>query len=108
MNDILEAIARARVADRRMRLGESLCDEEGVQIAFQAILHNLVVIDEALKAIPMEILERTPGAPWSEFEAMRDLIVPDYLHVDPAAVHRTVEAELGRLDAALRRLRGAH
>ncbi len=108
MNDVLDAIARARVADKRMRLGESLCDEAGVQIAFQAILHNLFVIDEALRVIPVEILERTPEAPWSEFAAMRDLITPDYLHIDPAAVHRTIEADLGRLDAAVRRLRAAH
>ncbi len=107
MNDILDAIARARAADRRMRLGESLCDDEGVKIAFQAILHNLVVIDEALRAIPVEILERTPEAPWSEFAAVRELIAPDYLHIDPAAVHRTIEADLGRLDAAVRRLRAA-
>jgi uncharacterized protein with HEPN domain len=107
LNGILDAIARARVADRRMRLGESLCDEAGVQIAFQAILHNLVVIDEALRAIPAEILERTPEAPWSEFAAVRDLIAPDYLHIDPATVHRTIEEDLGRLDTAVRRLRAA-
>ena len=40
LGDILEGIARARVADQRMRLAETQGDETGVQIAFEAILHN--------------------------------------------------------------------
>jgi uncharacterized protein with HEPN domain len=107
MNDSLDAIARARVADKRLRLAESLGDEVGVQIAFQAILHNLFVIGEAVKAIPAEILERDPATPWSEIAALRDVIGHHYHRIVPDIIHRTVEADLGPLDAAVRRLRAA-
>jgi len=105
MTEILDAIARARVADKRMRLGESLGDDVGVQVAFQAILHNLFVIGEAVKEIPAEILEQDPEIPWSEIAGLRDVIGPNYPRIVPASIHRSVEEELGPLDLAIRRLR---
>lgn len=104
LQDILDAIARARAADKRMRLGESLGDEVGVQIAFQAILHNLFVIGEAVKAMPADVLDREPATPWNEIAAMRDVIGHRYHRVVPAIIHRTVESDLGPLESAVRRL----
>lgn len=108
MQDILAAIMRARVADRRLRLGESLGDDVGVQIAYQAILHNLSVIGETVKAIPAEILERDADMPWADVAARGDVLGHDHQLIATADVHRTVEADLGRLEAAVRRLRTAH
>jgi uncharacterized protein with HEPN domain len=105
MQDTLDAIARARVADKRMRLAESLGDDVGVQVAFQAILHNLSVISESVKAIPTGILERDTTTPWSEFVEMRAVIRPNYPRMDPTSLHRIVETGLGQLDVAVRRLR---
>ena len=105
MNDILDAIGRARVADKRLRLVDSLCDEAGLQLAYQAILHNLSVIGDAVSAIPEEILERDQQTPWSQFVEPPGLIVPDYFRIDPAQMHRIVETDLGALDVAVRRLR---
>ena len=105
MSDILDAITRARVADKRMRLGESLGDDAGVQIAFQAILHNLFVIGEAVSAIPAEILERDPETPWRTFAVMRDMAGYNYHHIVPERIHRIVEGDLSALDVAVRRLR---
>lgn len=104
LQDILDAIARARVADKRMRLGESLGDEIGVQVAYQAILHNLTVIVEAAKAVPAEILERDAETPWGEFTAMGDVLGHNYHLIDAAEVHRTVEVDLGLLEKAVHRL----
>jgi uncharacterized protein with HEPN domain len=104
---ILDAIGRTRVADRRMRLAQSLVDDVGVQLAFQAILHNLSVIAEAVTALPPDLLERDPKTPWDEYAAMRDLIAPTYHHIVPEAVHRTLEPVLDPLDVAVRRLRAA-
>jgi uncharacterized protein with HEPN domain len=101
---ILDAIARARVADKRMKLGESLGDDVGVQIAYQAILHNLSVIVEEAKAVPAEVLERDPQTPWGEFAAMGDVLGHNYHVIDGAEVHRTVEEDLGQLEKAVHRL----
>lgn len=107
MTEILDAIARARLADKRLRLAESLGDEAGVQVAYQAFLHNLFVIGEAVKAMPVEILEADPATPWSEFAGMREVVAPSYHRIVAARVHQTVEADLGSLDIAVRRLRAA-
>jgi uncharacterized protein with HEPN domain len=104
LQDILDAIARARVADKRMRLGESLGDDVGVQIAYQAILHNLTVIVEAASAVPAEIVERDSETPWGEFAAMGDVLGRNYQRIDSAEVHRTVEEDLGELEKAVHRL----
>lgn len=104
-DDILEAIRSARVADQRLRLAESLGDEAGVKIAFQAILHNLFVIGEAVKSIPVEILEQDPDTPWSEIAAMRDVIGHHYHRIVPEIIHRTVESDLEPLETAVRRLK---
>jgi uncharacterized protein with HEPN domain len=107
MDRILDAIARAKVADRRLRLAQSLVDDVGVQLAYQAILHNLDVIADAVESIPAEILERDPGAPWREIVALPDAIGHSYLRIDPEVIRRMVETQLAPLDVAVRRLRAA-
>jgi uncharacterized protein with HEPN domain len=106
LDDILAAIARARVGDERLALAESQGDETGVQMAFDAILHNLFVIGEAVKALPLDLLDRDPNTPWNEIAAMRDVIGHHYHRVVPAIVHGTVEHDLGPLESAITRLRG--
>ena len=105
INDILDAIRRARVADKRLRLAESLGDDVGMQIAFESILHNLFVIGEAVKALPPALLDQDPNTPWSEIASMRDVIGHHYHRIVPAIIHRTVEADLGPLEDAVKRLR---
>jgi uncharacterized protein with HEPN domain len=107
LSDILDAISHARVADKRLQLAESLGDEAGVQIAFESILHNLFVIGEAVKALPPGITDRDPEMPCSEIAAMRDVIGHRY-HRMVAIIHRTVQADLGPLEGAVKRLRAAH
>jgi uncharacterized protein with HEPN domain len=104
---VLDAIARARIADKRMKLGESLGDDVGVQIAYQAILHNLTVIVEAARSVPPEILERDTETPWGEFTQMGDVLGRNYHVIDTAEVHRTVEEDLGQLEKAVHRLQTA-
>ena len=107
LQDILDAIERARVADHRLRLAESLSDEIGVRIAFEAILHNLFVIGEAVKALPAQLLGGDPDTPWSEIAAMRDLIGHHYHRIVPSIIHGTIKHDLGPLEVAIRRLQGS-
>ena len=104
-NDLLTAIGRARVADRRLRLADSLGDEEGVQIAFDAFLHNLSVIGEAVRTLPPSILERDANTPWEDVAALRDVIGHGSHRIDPTMIHATVEGDLGPLEKAVKRLR---
>lgn len=94
LSDILDAIRSARVADDRMRKAEAHDDVAGVQVAFDAILHNLVVIGEAVKALPSEVVDQDPGVPWGDIAAMRDVIGHHYHRIVPAIIHRTVDTGL--------------
>ena len=105
INGILDAIRRARTADKRLQLGESLGDEVSIQIAFDAILHNLYVIGEGVKALPPALLDQHPDVPWSEFAEMRDVIGHNHHRIEPAVIHRTVDVNLGQLETSVKRLR---
>lgn len=105
--DVRDAIARARVAARRMVLAQSLADDVGVQIAFQAVLYNLRAIGDTVKAMPPEALAAVPDFPWAEYADVADVIEPDHFRIDPPEVQRTLEAALDPLDDAMSRLPAA-
>jgi uncharacterized protein with HEPN domain len=107
MNDILDAIARTKVADKRLRLAHSLVDDIGVQLAYQAVLHNVSVIANAVNSLPAEYLDRSPGTPWSEIARLPEAYGDAYLRVNPEAIRRMVELDLDPLDVAVRRLRAS-
>ena len=90
-----------------MRLAESLNDEAGVKIAFQAILHNLFVIGEAVTELPADVRAQDPSIPWTELAGMRDLIGHPYPRMEPEVMHQTVQTDLEVLDLAVRRLQAS-
>jgi len=49
----------------------------------EAIILNFVVIGEAIKKIPQEIIDRHPDVPWKEFAGMRDKMVHGYFMIKP-------------------------
>lgn len=104
LQDILDAIARARLADRLMSRAEAMHDEVGVSVAFDAILHNLFVLGEAVKSLPDELLLNSTNIPWKDIAALRDVIGHHYHRVVPAIIHRTVRVDLTPLEAATRDL----
>jgi len=87
-----------------MVLAQSLADDVGVQIAFQAVLHNLSVIGDSVAELPADRRERVPDFPWDEYAAITTVIEPTYHHIDPAEIQRTLTAALDPLEAAVRRL----
>lgn len=105
LQDILDAIQHARTADERLQVASRQGDSVGEQIAFDAILHNLFVMGEAVKALPPDLLDRAPHTPWSEIASIRDVIGHHYHRVVPAIIHGTGTHDLGPLEVAVIRLR---
>ena len=73
-------------------------------MAFDALLYRLLVIGEAVKSLPADVLEQEPKVPWREVARLRDLLAHHYYRIDPQIIRRTVDAPLRELQAAAQRL----
>jgi len=60
-----------------------------------------VVIGEAIKKIPQEIIDRHPDVPWKEFAGMRDKMVHGYFQISPTIVWETSQHDLAPLAAVV-------
>jgi len=79
-------------------------DDDESNMAFDALLYRLLVIGEAVKALPADLLEQEPNVPWREVARLRDLLAHHYYRVDPQIIRRTVDGPLRELQAATQRL----
>ena len=62
-----------------------------------AIILNFVVIGEAIKKIPQEIINHHPEVPWKEFAGMRDKMVHGYFQISPTIIWETSRHDLAPL-----------
>lgn len=104
LTDILDAISRARVADRRLQEAAGAGDTDGVQMAFDAILYDLFIAGEAVKSLPGDVLAGEPDVPWADIKGMRDVIGHSYHQIVPAVIHATVARDLEVVADAVQRM----
>lgn len=97
--DILERIDAARVAGRRMAAAEAASDDETAAMAFDAVLYDLLVIGEAIKALPDAWTSEHAEVTWSDAARMRDLLAHRYFTVRADVVRATVDEPLEILAA---------
>ena len=91
MEDIQAAIARCMVYRDRLdsaELGE---------MAYDAILRNLAVIGEAVKALPDDFKRDRAGIPWPSIAGLRNVVVHEYFRVDPDMIRDIVDNQLAPL-----------
>ena len=99
--DIREAAVGVRSAVEALERAEASDAQEEAQLAFDALLYRLLVIGEAVKALPAELLALQPNVPWREIARLRDLLAHHYYRVDAHVIRRTVEAPLEQLAVAV-------
>lgn len=83
-----------------MEFAEAEDDVELADIAFDAILHNLMVIGEATKTLPLDVVASRPDVPWSDIARQRDFITHHYHRIESTAVHKTIDRPLTVLETA--------
>jgi uncharacterized protein with HEPN domain len=66
-----------------------------------AVLHQLLVLGEAVKRLSPEFRERHPDIPWVLIAGMRDNLIHEYDSVDLEEVWSTAERDVPRLQALL-------
>jgi len=69
-----------------------------------AVLRNLEVIGEAVKALTEETRNLAPEVPWRRIAGMRDVLIHNYFGVDLDVVWRVVEDEVPSLMVVVQRL----
>jgi uncharacterized protein with HEPN domain len=104
LDDIREAAVRALRAVDVMERAAAARDDDEEQMAFDALLYRLLVIGEAVKSLPADLLERAPTVPWREVSRLRDLLAHHCYRVDPQIIRRTVDSPLQDLQGAAQRL----
>lgn len=103
IGDIWDRIIAARTAELYLVAAESAEDNGLVGVAFDAILYDLLVIGEAVKALSPECRERHPDVPWSRISGMRDVLAHDYFRIRTGTVRRTMDEPLTVLEEACMR-----
>lgn len=96
--DILHAIDRCKSYKQYLR-----SDEFG-SMAYDAVLRNLGVIGEAVRALPPETRDAMPDVPWASIAGLRNIVVHEYFRVNPDLILDIVDHQLGPLCQRLRRL----
>ncbi len=66
-----------------------------------AVARNFQIIGEATKNLSEATRRKRPDIPWRRIAGMRDIIVHDYMGVDPNEVWRAVESHLPELHDAV-------
>ena len=97
LDDMIEAAEKVERLTAH-RTFQRFVDDEGI---FDAVLMNLLVIGEAAKNIPMEVLSGAPQVDWSGAAGLRDIIAHRYFGVDQGLVWDIVRNYVpGLLDGA--------
>ena len=96
LEDILAAIDAIRAHLTRGELSDAL--------VFDAVRVRLIEIDEAVKALPPEVLANEPDLPWAQITGMRDRLAHRYFDTSHAILAATVEHDLPEFERATRSL----
>ncbi len=72
-----------------------------------AVLHQLLLIGEAVKRLSDEFRDRHADVPWAEIAGMRNVLIHQYDDVDLEEVWRTLERDIPGLSAKLEAIAAA-
>jgi len=98
LDDIADAITAIRAHSKR-RTDERLKRD--------ALLYNLMIVGEAVKAISDETKARQPEIPWREIAGLRDLLAHEYYQIELGVIEDIVTRDLAPLATAVAALRRA-
>lgn len=96
--DILAAIQRCQDYEPHLR------SQELASMAYDAILRNLAVIGEAVRALPAETRDAMADVPWAAIAGLRNIVVHEYFRVNPELILDIVDQQLAPLAGRLRAL----
>jgi len=93
LSDIERAIAELREAEAALAGGD-----EGtlpLRVPFNAVLYCLVVIGEAVNALPSQVKGSEPAVPWQRIVGMRNVLTHEYFRVETRNGHALARRTTG-------------
>ena len=69
-----------------------------------AVLHALLIIDEASRKIPAPSRNRHPEVPWWSIAGLRNVVAHEYFAVNRARIWQITQEDLPALPAAITRM----
>lgn len=95
LDDIRNAVERCLTY--RIHLGSP----EFGEMAYDAVLRNLAVIGEAVRALPAELKAGHPEVAWPAIAGLRNVVIHEYFRVNPDVIRDILDNHLAPLSAAL-------
>jgi uncharacterized protein with HEPN domain len=89
LQDILDAIAQ--IEAEKVKGRDAFDASQLIQVW---MVHYLMIIGEAARAIDPATRQRYPSVPWREILGMRNILVHDYFRINHEIVWETVEKHL--------------
>jgi uncharacterized protein with HEPN domain len=96
LDDIAEAIKTIRKHAKRTTNDDLRRD---------ALLYNLLILGEAVKALSEETKARRPETPWRQIAGLRDLLAHEYYRINIAEIDQIIKSDLPALNTAITALR---
>lgn len=98
LQDVLAALNRC------VRFRSRLDADDGVvaEMALDAILRNLAVAGEAVRALSAETRDLFPSTPWHSIAGLRNIVVHEYFRINAGVIRDIVERDVGPLAEAIR------
>ncbi len=100
LEDILEATSRIQAYTSGMDREAFFSDTK----TLDAVIRNFIVIGEAARYLPEEVINRYPEVPWAEMGAMRNFVIHQYPEIEPQIVWDTITRNLPPLVPLLERI----
>ena len=97
LDDIADAISEIRRFTAGMEAKAYLADRQ-VQ---QAVAWALIIIGEAIKALPPDLRGRHEAVAWAEWAGLRDFLVHQYFRIDQRRIWRIIQRDIPPLEAAV-------
>ncbi|MCR3719432.1 MULTISPECIES: HepT-like ribonuclease domain-containing protein [Prauserella salsuginis group] len=93
LGDVLTALERCV----RFRAHSESDDSTVSDMALDAILRNLAVAGEAVRALPDEVRTQFTSTSWHSIAGLRNIVIHEYFRIDNKIIFDVVDNHVGRL-----------
>lgn len=100
LEDILDSIHKIEVYTK----GVSFDQLNLNSMLMDALLHNLEIIGEAAKHVPVEIKDKNPDVDWRRITGLRDIVAHEYFGVSLEIIWDVIQNKLPELQASIERI----